>query len=381
MAKKGKPPKPKKRPGETKREYKARTKAWKQDQRIMDKYRKAGIDDPAFFAQQRGERPTPPPPHERPIPAPKSREEGGQRHDGSYVRRSTVDLDKIEAHLDTKMEKERGESLHERFKSAFGEDLDTPEGYELIPDREIVPRARPPTVADARGELSAEVLADVYGTGAPPPAPSQYEAYVPEPPLHDREMEPEPEPMAEVEPAPPVETEPEPVDEVEPEPVAAAEPEPAPIKEPAPPPVIVPEPGQVAGVAGAGIAGAMEADEGPEKEVRKPPRGILHLARFGKLGYWTLKEGGPVAKLILVLINIPLYILLFIPSIPATIYYLYIGYKRMKAEEDKEYEEWLASQPADEGYAYDEYGNPVPQYAPEGGYYEGEEYYDEPYGY
>lgn len=372
MAKKGKPPKPKKRPGETKREYKARVKAWKQDQKIMDKYRKAGIDDPAFFAQQRGERPPPPQAHERPIPIPKSREEGGQRHDGSYVRRSTVDLDKIEAHLDTKMEKERGESLHERFKTTFGEDLDTPEGYELIPDREIVPRAKPPTVADARGELSADVLADAYGTRAPPPVPKA-EAPVPVAAPPDEELEPEP--VAELEPELPVETEPEPVEEIEPEPVAAAEPEPTPA------PVIVPEPGQVAGVAGAGIAGATVADDVPEKEVRKPPRAFLHLGRFGKLGYWTLKEGGPVAKLILILINIPLYLLLFIPGILATIYYVYAGYKKRKAEEEKEYEEWMASQPAEEAYAYDEYGNPVPQYGAEAGYYEGEEYYDEPYGY
>ncbi len=379
MAKKGKPPKPKKRSGETRKEYKARLKAWKQDQRIMDKYRKAGIDDPAFFAQQRGEKPPPPQLHERPIPVPKSREEGGQRHDGSYVRRSTVDLGKIEAHLDTKMEKERGESLHERFKSTFGEDLDTPDGYELIPDREMVPRARPPTIADARGELSADVLADVYGTGGPPPAPSRPEAPVVAAAPPDEELEPEPEPEAEVEPEPALETEPLPVEEVEPEPEPVAEPEKK--KKPSAPPVIVPEPGQVAGVAGAGIAGASEADEGPEKEVRKPPRGILHLGRFGKLGYWTLKEGGPVAKLILVLINIPLYILLLIPGIPATIYYVYVGIKKKRAEEEKEYEEWMASQPAEEGYAYDEYGNPVPSYPPETGYYEGEEYYDEPYGY
>jgi hypothetical protein len=160
------------------------------------------------------------------------------------------------------------------------------------------------------------------------------------------------------------------------------EPEPEPEAEPEPAPVIVPEPGAVAGVAGSTPGAVAAAAATEKKEVRKPPRPFLHLGRLGKLGYWTLKEGGPVAKIILLAINVPLYILLFIPGVVATIYYVVKGYKEKKAKEEEEYEAYVAEHGYEEDYDYDQYGEPVPAQPPEGGYYEGDGYYDdESYGY
>ena len=401
MAKKVKPPKPKRRSGESRKEFKARKKAWKQEQALEEKYRKAGIDDPEFFARQRGERPAPPPPHERPIPQPKTREEGGQRHDGTYVRRSTVDLDKIEAHLDTKMDKDRGESLHDRFKSEFGEDLSTPEGYELIPERDVHVRAGPPTVASTDSGLSAEVLADAYGAGGAPATP---EAAPAPPPVPDAEVEPEPivemepEPVAELEPVPVAEVEPEPEVEVEPEPVEeppAPEPEPVPEPEPEPvaPPVVVPEPGQVAGVAGAVPGATVAAAESPavEDDVEPPKYPWLHLARFPKLGWRAWKTGGGLAKLVVFLVNLFLYIgLLFLFLVPVwyTIYHALKTRKERRAKEEAEWEAYVDEHgyPPEEAYGEGYYGD---EYAAEpeggyyeGGYYEGEGHYeDDGYGY
>jgi hypothetical protein len=323
MAKKPKPKKPARRPGEDKKAYKERVKAWKNDQRMAKKLRRMGQEpDPAFFTQQRGEPPPPPPPHERPIPTPKSREEGGQRHDGSYVRRSTVDLDKIEAHLDTKMEADRSESLHERFKSEFGEDLTTPDGYDLIPDRDVQVRAGPPTLASAEGGLSAQVMADAYGDGsappAPPPEPAPIEAVPeiePEP-----EMEIEAEPVDEIEPMPEEEVEPEPEMEVEAEPIE--EEAPAPEPEPEKPPVVVPEPGAVAGVAGVAgstpVATAAAAEKAPkvEDDIEPPAYPFLHLRRVIKVGRRAWIHGGGLAKTIVGLVNFFLYIGLIWPLPP-----------------------------------------------------------------
>ncbi len=398
MAKKVKPKKPKKRPGESRKEFKARKKAWKQEQRLIDKYRAAGIDDPEFFAQQRGERPAPPPPHERPIPKPKTREEGGQREDGTYVRRSTIDLEKIEAHLDTKIEKDRGESLHDRFKTEFGEDLSAPDGYELIPERDVHVRTAPPTLASVESGLSPEVLADVYGSeGAPtlreePPAPAYAMEAAPV-------AEIEPEPVAEVEPEPMDEVEPEPAGEVEAEPIeeAAPTPEPppapAPEPEPTPPAVLVPEPGQVAGVAGAvpGAAVAVAAPEQAEDDIEPPKYPFFHFGRVIKLGRRAWLKGGPVAKTIVGVINFFLYIALVIPPIiiipiVATI----MDYNKKRKEKQAEWDAYVEEHgypPEEAGYAEGYYGE---GYAAEGydegyqegGYYEGEGYYEEDrYGY
>lgn len=392
MAKKVKPKKPKKRPGESRKEYKARKKAWKQEQDLIRKYQKAGIDDPEFFAQQRGERPAPPPPHERPIPAPKTREEGGQRHDGTYVRRSTVDLEKIEAHLDTRIETDRGESLHERFKTEFGEDLSTPDGYELIPERDVLARTGPPTLASTEGGLSPEVLADVYGpegaptvpVTAPPPAPEVMET------APDAELEPEP--VVELEPEPVVEMEPEPAGEVEAGEVEEGEPSPEPTPEPTPEPeqptVQVPEPGQVAGVAGAvpGAAVSAATPEKPEEEIEPPKYPFFHLGRFIKLGRRAWLKGGPLAKTIVGVINFFLYLALVIPPIiiipiVATVY----DWNKKRKEKQAEWDAYVDEHgypPEEEGYAEGYYGE---EYAAqgydegqyEGGYYEGDGYRDE----
>jgi hypothetical protein len=389
MAKKRKPPKPKKRSGESSKEFKARKKEWKREQALIEQYRKAGIDDPEFFAQQRGERPAPPPPHERPIPTTKSREDGGQRHDGSYVRRSTVDLSKIEAHLDTKMEKDKGESLHERFKSEFGEDLSAPDGYDLIPDRDVHVRAGPPTLASTESGLSDQVLADAYGDTAtapvPPPAPE------PAPVAAEPDAEIEPEPVAEMEPEPVAEIEPEPEVEVESEPMEEEAPEPEPVA----PPVAVPEPGAVAGVAGvAGAApGATEAaakEAAPvEDDIDPPEYPFLHLRRFIKIGRRAWIKGGGLAKTIVGLVNFFLYVGLVWPLPPIFILPLAVTLihwnKKRKAEAEAAEAEWEAhvaehGYPEEGGYGDGYYGE---EYAAEGGYYEGEggHYEDDRYGY
>ena len=70
---KDKPQKPKKRPGETGKQFKARKREWKQEQRIIKDLKKRGIDpDADYLARKRGEEPPPRPRHERPIPRPKS---------------------------------------------------------------------------------------------------------------------------------------------------------------------------------------------------------------------------------------------------------------------------------------------------------------------
>jgi hypothetical protein len=393
MAKPKKPPKPKKRPGESKEEFKARKTAWKQQQRLAKELRKLGKEpDPEFFAQQQGQRPAPPPPHERPIPAPKSREEGGQRHDGSYVRRSTVDLDKIEAHLDTKMEKDRGESLHERFKSEFGEDLTTPEGYELIPEREVHVREGPPTLATVESGLSDQVLADAYGTAAPPAVPVPEPALEPEPvpevPVPEPEPAPGPEPLPEPEPEPGPEPEPAP----EPEEAPGPEPVPEPEPEPTPPPVAVPEPGAVAGVAGttAGATpAAAEAAPKVEDDIEPPKYRFLDARRFVKLGRRAWIKGGGVAKLIVGIINLFLYIglmLCLLLPVWVTIYYVVRDSRDKREREEAEWEAYVAEHgyPEEGGYAggYDEAGAEGGYYGAEGGYYEGEGYYEEDrYGY
>lgn len=389
MAKKNKLPKPKKLSGESGKEYKARVKAWKQEQALIEKYRKAGIDDPQFFAQQRGERPVPPPPHERPLPTTKSREEGGQRQDGSYARRSTVDLNKIEAHLDTRMDKDHAESLHTRFKSEFGEDLDTPEGYELIPDREVHVRPGPPTLAGAESGLSDQVMADAYGVQATPYAPAPAPVPEPTPAPQEAEPEPAPEPEVEIEPAPAPVLEPESEPEVEPEPEAVPEPEP----EPTPPPVIVPEPGAVAGVAGA-VAGATAAagTAAPpvEDDIDPPKYKFLDLRRFIKVGRRAWINGGGVAKLIVGIINFFIYLFLVLPIPPiiiipvaATIYYWNNDRKEEKAKADAEWEAHVAEHgyPEQDGYG-GAYAGEQGEYPAEGGYYEGEGQYEEDrYGY
>ena len=51
-------------------------------------------------------------------------------------------------------------------------------------------------------------------------------------------------------------------------------------------------------------------------------------------------------------------------------------------EEAREWEKYQAEHGYEEGYTYDEYGQPLPAYPPEAeGYYEGDEYYDDRYGY
>jgi len=401
MAKKNKPPKPKKQSGESSKEFKARKKAWKQEQALIGKYRKAGIDDPEFFAQQRGERPAPPPPHERPIPETKSREEGGQRRDGTYTRRSTVDLSKIEAHLDTKMDKGHSESLHTRFKSEFGEDLDTPEGYDLIPDREVQVRPGPPTLTGVESGLSDQVLADVYGVQATSYAPAP--APVPEPTPAPQVVEPEPAPEMEIEPEPVPEPMPEPIPEPEPEPEVEVEPEPEPEPvpepvpepepEPTPPPVVLPEPGAVAGVAGAG-AGATAAAEAAEpavlEEIDPPKYKFLDLRRFIKLGRRAWITGGGIAKLVVGIINTLLYIVLIFPIPPiiivpvaATIVYYNNERKEKKAQEEAEWDAHVAEHGYPEQGGYGQaYGGEQGEYPAEGGYYEGEGHYEEDrYGY
>ena len=398
--------KPRRRPDESKKDFKRRKKEWKKEKQLVKKYEKAGITDPAFLAQKKGSAPPPPPPpHERPIPTTKSREEGGQREDGTYVRRSTVNIDKIEAHLDTISEKNRSESLQERFKEEYGEDRAVPEGYELIPDRDVHARITPPSVAqiEDRG-LSAETLALAYGTDEPPAVPAELPVPepVPEPepepesePVPELEPEPEPEPVPELEPEP--KPEPEPVPELEPEAPTEEEAEPevpeeegkveeAPEPEPAPVPA-APIAGAVAGtVAGVAAAGETKEGEAAAAEVMDdfppPKRPFLHLGRFIKLGRRPWATGGPIIKLILALINFFLYIgLLFIFLIPvwATIYYLIKAHKAKKEEEEK----YWAEHPEELGYAQDEYGyGEEYRQEPEGGYYEGEgNYDDESYAY
>ncbi len=385
--------KPRRRPDESKKDYKRRKKEWKKEQKLVAKYEKAGITDPAFLAQKKGSAPPPPPPlHEREIPTTKSREDGGQREDGSYVRRSTVNIDKIEAHLDTMSEKDRSESLQDRFKSEFGEDLDVPEGYELIPDRDVHKRVTPLSVAQIEGQgISAETLALAYGTDEPPVVPAEMPSPEPIPePMPEPEPEPAPEPMAEAEPV----AEPEPAapaeGEAEPEVPEEETVEEAPEPEPEPEPASVPAAPVAGAVAGsvAGVAGASEAKEGEAAEEKVeddfPPakRPFLHLGRFVKVGRRAWANGGIVIKIILGVINFFLYIgLLFILLLPvwATIYYIYKGYKAKKEEEAKYWEE----HPEELEYAQNEYAYGEEQgYPPEGEYYEGEGYNeDESYSY
>lgn len=379
--------KPRRRPDESKKDFKRRKKDLKKERKLVKKYEKAGITDEAFLAQKKGSAPPPPPPpHERPIPTTKSREEGGQREDGSYVRRSTVNIDKIEAHLDTIMEKDRSESLKDRFKSEYGEDLDVPEGYELIPDRDVHKRITPPSVAQIEGRgLTAETLALAYGTDEPPVVPAEVPAPAPLPvPEPVAVPEPVPEPEAVPEPEPELEPEAPAVDEAEPE-VPEGEtveeaPEPEPVAVPAAP-VAGAVAGSVAGVAG--VAGASETKEGEATAAKVeddfPPakRPFLHLFRFTKVGRRPMATGGIIIKIILGVINFFLYVgLLFILLLPvwATIYYIYKGYKAKKEEEEKywaEHPEELESAQNEYGYAEE------PGYGPEGEYYEGEGHYDD----
>jgi hypothetical protein len=149
----------------------------------------------------------------------------------------------------------------------------------------------------------------------------------------------------------------------------------------------------VAGVAGAvpgaTVAAATEAKVEEEEEMDIPQKryNILDLRRIWKIAPKLMMTGGSIAKTIFGIANVLLYIVLLIPpiiAIPIAVTLLSWNKDRKARleEEAREWEEYQAEHGYEEGYQYDEYGQPVPAYPPaDDGYYEGDEYYDDRYGY
>jgi len=387
---------------QAKKRAKAEDRLQKEDRSTAERLSKAhpelNIDVEAYVRQKSAERQPrmpqmPPPLEEPPQRRPRAWEEGGAV-EGTYQRQSTIEVEKIEAHLDSLAEREAQASVAQKYKQMFGEDLPIPEGYELIPERRVKRRAGGPVADEAPPEAAPPSEASLQAYGATPPPPEL--APLPAPPAP---AVPAPAPAPEA-PAPAPEPEAAPVaeaaqpaeaaatTEVIVEAPAAPAPEAAPAAAPAPV-ATAPAAPQVAGVAGAPAAAAAAATAGavaakPKEE--EPPlklRKFMDMRRFWKLGPKIGRSGGSVGKLIFGIINVLLYLLLTITTIQiwTTIFYVFKDYKAKKAEEEKRAREWGAqgygqAEPGAEGY-YDEGG--YYDYGPEG--YEGEPYpepgYDE----
>jgi hypothetical protein len=382
-------------PGESmkqaKKRFKAEDRLQKDDRRRADRLSKAhpelGIDVESYVRQEsakRQPRPQQMPPRleEPPERQPRAWEAGGMV-EGTYQRRSTIEVERIEAHLDSLAEREAQSSVAKKYKQMFGEDLPIPEGYELIPERRVKRRAGGPTAEEAPEEAapSTDAALETYGATPPPagltplPAPPAPEAAAPPPAVEAPAPVPGSAPPAEV--APPAEA------AATTEVVVEAPPAPAPTAAPeaAPAPVVAgPASPQVAGVAGAPAAAAATAatataaTKPKEEEAPLKLRHFLDLRRFSKIGPRAAKRGGAVTKMILGVINLILYIallLIFLAPVWFTIYVMFMENKAKRAEEEKRAREWDEryglAEPGAEGY-YDEGG--YYDYAPEG--YEGE---------
>jgi len=378
---------------QAKKRFKAEDRLQKDDRRRADRLSKAhpelGIDVESYVLKEsakRQPRPQQMPPRleEPPERQPRAWEAGGMV-EGTYQRRSTIEVERIEAHLDSLAEREAQSSVAKKYKQMFGEDLPIPEGYELIPERRVKRRAGGPTAEEAPEEAapSAEAALETYGATPPPagltplPAPPAPEAAAPPPAVEAPAPVPGSAPPAEV--APPAEA------AATTEVVVEAPPAPAPTAAPeaAPAPVVAgPASPQVAGVAGAPAAAATAAAAAAtataaakpkEEEAPLKLRKFMDMRRFWKFGPKIGRSGGPIGKLIFGIINLIFYLLVTITTIQiwTTILYVYNEYKAKKAEEEKRAREWDErygqAEPGAEGY-YDEGG--YYDYGPEG--YEGE---------
>ena len=366
---------------QAKKRAKAEGKLQKDDRKRAERLSKAhpelGIDVEAYVRQESGKRQPrmpqmPPPLEEPPQRQPRAWEQGGMV-EGTYQRQSTIEVEKIEAHLDSLAEREAQVSVAQKYKQMFGEDLPIPEGYELIPERRVKRRAGGPVADEAPPEAAPPPEPALQAYGATPPPPEL--APLPAPPAP---VAPAPPPVAEV-PAPAPAPAPEAAPAVEAAPsaeaaattevVVEAPPAPAPEAAPAPAPPPAPVAPQVAGVAGApvaAVAAAAVAARPKEEEAPLKLRHPLDMRRFSKIGPRAAKRGGPVTKLILGVINLVIYIaLLFIFLAPLwfTIYVMFKEYKAKKAEEEKRAREWDA-----QGYGQAEPG--AEGYSDEGGYYD-----------
>ncbi len=371
--------KPRKDTGESKKEAKKRQKEEKKELKKFEKQakrmRKLGHDVTAedLWRLKYGEPEEPRPrPRERRIPMPKSREEGGRRQDGRYVRRSTVDLNKVEAHLDSFTTKEASDTLVAKYKEMYGEDLPVPDGYKLIPEREFRERRGPPTIAEFEAGVAVPEEEEALAYSVEAPAEEAVEEAAPEAPAEEVAVEeavPEPE-VEEIAPEEAPEEEAAPAVEEAPE-------EPAPVPEEAPVAEAVPA-AAVAGVAGAApvveaaakeVKAAVEVEEAEAEEEEELPglRPFFHPLRVIKLAPRAYRNGGPLVKFIIGLINVLLNIFmwifsLFIIPIAGGAYYGYKWWKVRKEEQAKAWEEYYA----EEGYPEDE------EYYGEEEYYEGE---------
>ena len=381
---------------QAKKRAKAEDKLQREDRKRAERLSKAhpelGIDVEAYVRQESAKRqprmPQMPPPLEEPLQRqPRAWEEGGSV-EGTYQRQSTVDVEKIEAHLDSLAEREAQASVAQKYKQMFGEDLPIPEGYELIPERRVRRRAGGPVADEAPPEAapSPEAALQAYGATAPPPelaplpAPPPPAAAAPPPAAEAPAPAPAPEAAPAVETVTPAEAAAttEVVVEAPPAPAAEAAPAAAPAPAVATAPTAPAAP-QVAGVAGAPAAAAAVATP-KEEEAPLKLRKFMDMRRFWKFGPKIGRSGGPVAKLIFGVVNLILYIFLTLTTIQiwTTILYVVKDYQAKKAEEEKRSREWYAqgydqAEPGAEGY-YDEGG--YYDYGPEG--YGGEPYPAEP---
>jgi hypothetical protein len=379
--------KPRKEKGESKKEAKRRQKDMKKERKKAEKQakrmRKLGHDVTADDLMQLkyGEpEERKPPPHERPIPRPKTREEGGRREDGRYVRRSTVNLKKVEAHLDSFTTKEASDTLVAKYKEMYNEELPVPDGYKLIPEREFRERRGPPTIAEFEAGVAVpeEEVALAYSVEAS--AEEVVEEVAPEAPAEEVAVE-EALPEPEVEEA---------VPEVAPEEEAVPAVEEVP-EEPAPVPEEIPAAEAAPAAAVAGVAGAAPVVPAATKEVKaaveeeeeeEEPlelRPIFHPLRIIKLAPRAYRDGGFLVKFIIGIINILLNIVLwifslFIIPVAGAIYYGRKAWIERKEKQAEAWEEYYAEEgyPEDEEY-YEEEEYPEGDY-PDEGYYEEESY-------
>jgi len=367
----------------------------------------------AVLKERRKRYTAPPPQLEAPPPEPEPEPwERGGMVDGTYVRQSTVDIEKVEAHLDSLAEVTSQQAIARKYKDMFGEDLPVPEGYELVPERRVRRRGAPTYGEEAEAAPSPDVVAAAYGEGAAPPPPLP--PPVPPPPVPESYTLPhlaqQPGSAAEAAPQPPVAVEAAPPPATEgPAPAAVEEEAPAtevlvgaPAPEAAAAPAVPPAPApeatpatapaaayaapQAAGapaVAGAAApqAAAAATPAPAPKVVEKPKHKWLDIRRFWKVGHTAAKRGGGVMKLILGLINLPIWLILLPVEVAATIFYIASAWNVRRAEEKERDRQWREQHPEeqyyDEGYGegYEEgYDQP---YAAEGPEEEG--YYDDGY--
>ena len=404
-------------PGESRKEAKKRDKQERKLRKLERarweriKKRTPGFDEDidalveeAVLNERKKHHRMPPPQLEAAPPEqpPEAWEQGGMV-DGTYVRQSTIDIEKVEAHLDSLAEVTSQQAIARKYKEMFGEDLPVPEGYELVPERRVRRRGTPSPGDEAVPAPSPEAVADAYSAGAAPPPPPMPPPPPPAPESYTLpHLAQQPESAAEAAPQPPVAVgeaaAPDatgavageaPATEVvvgapAPVPEAAPAPIPTPVAAPAPAVAAPPAPGTVAGAAAPQPAAAAAAPAAP-KPVEKPKYKFLDLRRWPKLFFPTYKRGGGVAKLIIALINLPIYLLLIPIEIVMTIYYVFASWRAESNKEKERERKWREEHPeeaySDEGYAegygegYEEgYDQPYDAEAPEG-----EGYYDDGY--